>query len=268
MKEESFMLEIQGFNEFTLNLRYVVHGDANMLLLNFYIKQFMSDETYNNSPFASIVIKDYPDWSEEFLDYLESEEIYNHPGDLFQFFEELIESCGVTIVKKGTDKYNYINEFLKEEYPSMHDAIIYINYSYHDDLDKKISHGNHDILIMATTIYDNGILQPIQKSQNFCLHDMVYIMSENNRLGKNNKVFIYADIYSAFHYDVAVQEEEDSIKFIRNTIGVTSDFRYSVISNPEKLFQHKQFVTDVNVSWLPYQGREHLLTIEDINVPE
>lgn len=258
------MLEIRGFEEFELDIETAERGNSNMVLISLFIRQ--SRPSYY--PFVSIVIKDYPDWSDEFLDYLESDEIYKYPGDLTQLLDELIDSCGVTIIKKGTSEYNEIPKFIDScfgiEFP---DSIICIDYNNHDDPDKKIKCGNHDILIMADNFYKDGILQPIQESPNFSLYNMSYITSEE-LCTKNNKLFVCADIYSTFHYDVAVPEEETSIKFIRATIGVTSSSRKSTRSNPEKLFQNKQFVTDVDVSWLPYHGRGHLLTIKDIHATE
>lgn len=261
------MLEIKGFKDFDHNVTVAEVEDSNMVLINLFIKQPIPTTTHG--PFASILIKDYPEWSDEFLDYLESDKIYDYPGDFYQLLDELIEICGVDIVKKGTNKHNEITKFLENTFAvPIHDTVVYIDFNNHDDPSKKIKCGNHDILIMADNIDREGILQPIQNSPNFSVYNVSYLTSEKLHT-QNNKLFVYADIYSTFHYDVAIQEDDEiSIKFIRNNVGVTSDFKYSVYSNPEKLFQHKQFVTDVDVSWLPYAGREHLLNIKDMNVTE
>lgn len=259
------MVEIKGFNDFDLNIVSIEREDSNMVLINIFIKYFIPP---TRGPFASILIKDYPGWSDEFLDYLESDEFYEFPGDFIQLLEELIEICGVCIIKKGTSKYNEIIKFLEDCFAIvMHDTVVYIDFNNHNDPSKKIKCGNHDILIMADNIDKGGFLQPIQNSPNFSIYDMSYLTS-GRLCEQNNKLFVYVDIYSTFHYDVAIQEGGDFIKFIRNTIGVTSDFRYSMYTNPEKLFQNKRFVTDIDISWLPYSEREHLLTMKDLNTTE
>ena len=235
------MIDVIGTENFRLE-SYVSERNTTDVLINAYINTSRVNET----PFASIVIRNYNEWDDLIIS-----DFHSYPGNFLLFLKEVSILTGVSVVKKYTDAYDEIANGFSFDI-KLHNVLCVLDWENRNLPEKRKESGYHDILILSDQI-DKGILQPIRKSPSFALYDGKFISTKDKNL-----LFLVVDISDIFHYDQAEKSTDDGEILISRKTYSPCVFRDTMI-NPGNIIYEKRIIDDCEEIRVPYWGREYLL---------